>query len=113
MTVNFHEEIKNLKEKLNDCQNSLVTFKTSYRKMQDTIDDFHKSMYSEKEQIRHLINTINEILIKLNLDLNIINLEDVKKLKNIESLSLIRSALNLIENNIDKILVNNKKIPMI
>ena len=113
MTVNFHQEIRDLKEKLNECQNSLVNFKTSYRKMQDTIDVFHKSMYTEKEQIRLLIHTINEILTKLDLDIDKIDLEDVKRLKNIESLILIGSALNQIENNIEKILVDYKKIDMI
>lgn len=113
MTVNFHQEIRDLKEKLNDCQYSLVNFKTSYRKMQDSIDGFHKTIYAEKEQIRLLIHTINEILIKLDLDINKIDLEDVKRLKNIESLIFIGNALNLIENNIDKILVDYKKIDMI
>jgi len=70
-------------------------------------------MYTEKEQIRLLIHTINEILTKLDLDIDKIDLEDVKRLKNIESLILIGSALNLIENNIDKILVDYKKIDMI
>ena len=113
MTANFHQEISDLKAKLNECQNSLVTFKTSYRKMQDTIDGLHKTIYSEKDQIRHLIHTINEILGKLDLENYIINLEDVKKLKNIESLLLINSSLNHLENHIDKILVKYKEINML
>lgn len=81
--------------------------------MQDTIDGIHKTRYAEKEQIRHLIHTINEILTKFDLENNMINLEDIKNLKNIESLLLISSSLNHLENHIDKRLVNYKKIDMI
>ena len=110
MSLNFHQEIKDLKEKLNNCQNKLVNFQTSYRKMQDRIDDLHKSNYAEKEYIRLLINSVNEILTKLDSNMHNIDIEDIKKLRNIEALILINNAMNQIKEDIDKKLLELKKM---
>jgi len=113
MTLNFHKEIKELKEKLKKSQDTLVDFKTSYRKLQDRIDVLHKLRYDEKEQIDFLGHSINEVLTKLDSGINIIDIKDVKLLKNIEILVLINNAINQIKDSIDKRLLDFKKIDII
>ncbi|MFX1442481.1 MAG: hypothetical protein ACFFHV_03615 [Promethearchaeota archaeon] len=110
MSVNFHQEIKELKEKLKKSEDTLVAFKTSYRKMQDRIDLQHKLMYAEKEQISLLIYSINEILDNLDSGINKIDVNNLKILKNVESLMLINTVLNQIKDIIAKKMVDLKKM---
>ena len=101
-TKNFHETIKELEKKLGESVESLVDTNVKYRSAQDKIDHLGLSIFETKVQILELTYLMNDLLTKLEglakLDskLYIINVDDLKKLNNVEALRLINNAMRFL-----------------
>ena len=95
-TRNFHETIKELEKKLGESIDSLIDSNLKYRSAQDKIDHLSLNIFETKVQLLELTYLINDLLTKLDAKLYAINVDDLKKLNNIEALRLINNAMRFL-----------------
>jgi len=95
-TRNFHETIKELEKKLGESIDSLINTNLKYRSAQDKIDHLSLNIFETKVQLLELTYLINDLLTKLDAKLYAINVDDLKKLNNIEALRLINNAMRFL-----------------
>ena len=102
VSKNFHDTIKELEEKLDDSQDSLVDTNVRYRGAQDRIDQLNQKIFESKAQILELVYTLNDLLSNPNIDLSMHKIEmfDLKKLTNAEALRLINTITRYIKEKI-------------
>ncbi|MFX0186099.1 MAG: hypothetical protein ACFE8A_00030 [Candidatus Hodarchaeota archaeon] len=96
MSRELYERIKTLEKQLNESHDSMSSYNVKYRELQDKIDKLNRKIFDAKGKLREVILTINEMLKKLDLEIHQINLGDLKKLDNKKVITLIHSALRLI-----------------
>jgi uncharacterized protein YaaN involved in tellurite resistance len=96
MSRDLYERIKKLEEKLSESQDSMSSYNVKYRELQDKIDKINRKIFNTKGKLREVILTINEMLKKLDLEIHQINMGDLKKLDNKKVITLIHSAIRLI-----------------
>ena len=96
MSRDLDEKIKNLEKQLSESHDSISSYNVKYRELQDRIDKLNRKIFNTKSKLREVILTVNEMLRKLDLEIHQINLDDLKKLDNKKVISLIHSAIRLI-----------------
>ena len=96
MSKDLDEKIKNLEKQLSESHDSISSYNVKYRELQDRIDKLNRKIFNTKGKLREVILTINEMLRKLELEIHQINMDDLKMLDNIKVITLIHSAVRLI-----------------
>ena len=96
MSRDLYERIKTLEKQLSESHDSMSSYNTKYRELQDKIDKLNRKISNSKGKLREVILTINEMLKKLDLEVHQINMGDLKKLDNKKVITLIHSAIRLI-----------------
>ena len=93
---NFQETIDKLMNKLDKSINDLNDIKLKYKNSQEKIDQLNVSVQETKDQILEVVHPVNDLLIKLNVNFQMMNIEDLKKLTNVETLRVINNVVRFL-----------------